>query len=54
MDVQAPHRVLTKAWEKGHLQPILLTPGDNRYQAPGDSVHFQPDDIRQCAGIRKC
>ena len=32
----------------------LLTPGDNRHQASGDSVHFQPDDIGQCAGIRKC
>lgn len=33
---------------------MVLTPGDNRHQASGDSVHFQPDDIGQCAGIRKC
>lgn len=38
----------------GCRQASLLTPGDNRHQAPGDSVHFQPDDIGQCAGIRKC
>lgn len=40
--------------DKTGLLDKVLTPGDNRHQASGDSVHFQPDDIGQCAGIRKC
>lgn len=47
------HCVIWEPAEVVHEEPVL-TPGDNRHRAPGDSVHFQPDDIGQCAGIRKC
>jgi hypothetical protein len=52
MDVQVPHRVLTKAWEKGHLQPIPEGPGGDPQEplpVEGGGDNRRASDAGPCA-----